>query len=362
MEKIKKPFFRRKSVVILIIVFVVLIATSITAFALRNQIMRGILGPTKYYLVKESLNISSLSEEDFSLDGSLTLGEDYSSILVFTGADQAEVDMNVQWSNTEDKKKINMDLLGLLKLEAKAQGDLVSLSVNGHSVTDGYETDKNKKKGNNVNSNTEKETLSTWDKFMWIWDLTNSPVIEEIEENCVTTSETDYNGIECTVDTYKITGKNMSVILNSLAKRIDEDETTKKLYEEYLSKNMLMGYLGISDTEDASKYLKDKADECLKSQDVIEYTVYYDDGEIVNREYKSSENTCTLGSYNKDKDKYISFGYNSINGDFKVTDTPDVSDVNIKKTESAPMNKIFDALEKYYGNGFEDEKSDEITT
>ena len=46
--KKKKPFFKRTGGIVLIVVLVVLIGGGISAFALRHQIMKAVLGPVDY--------------------------------------------------------------------------------------------------------------------------------------------------------------------------------------------------------------------------------------------------------------------------------------------------------------------------
>ncbi len=364
-KPLKKPFFKRKGGIVLIVILVVLIAGAITAFALRDNIMRGILGPAKYYMVKEGLNIGSLSDEDFGLKGDFTLGQDYSSILVFTGADYSKVNMDIEWSNSQDKRKIDIDFLGLIKLKIQSQDKLVSMALNDNSITCDTKSLNDFKNHGSNNGNSQKkseEYLSGWDKMAWIYDFSNSPVIGEIEKNCVTTDEKKYNGIECTVDTFRFTGKNISVILNSLADLLEKDKDTQAIYKEYISNNILSSIIKNTSTpKEISKILRDMANESLKSRDVIEYSVYYDGGDIVNREYKSKEDTVTLSSFNKDEEKYISFSYNSIKGEFKVTDTPDVSDVHIDKDKAVPFDKIMDSLKNSLGSSISDFDNEDST-
>ena len=82
-KKTKKPFFKRPAGIILIVVLVLIIGGGVTCYALRNQILKAILGPVNYYVYKEGMNISAIASEDFSVKGNLALGQDYKSILSY---------------------------------------------------------------------------------------------------------------------------------------------------------------------------------------------------------------------------------------------------------------------------------------
>ena len=92
-KKKKKPFFKRTGGIVLIVFLVVLIGGGITAYALRHQILKAILGPVDYYLFEEGYSLYELSGEDISLTGDFTVGKDFSSIMSFTGADHSVVVM-----------------------------------------------------------------------------------------------------------------------------------------------------------------------------------------------------------------------------------------------------------------------------
>ena len=49
-KKNKKPFFKRPAGIILIVVLVLIIGGGVTCYALRNQILKAILGPVNYYV------------------------------------------------------------------------------------------------------------------------------------------------------------------------------------------------------------------------------------------------------------------------------------------------------------------------
>ena len=351
-KKEKKPFFKRKGGMIFIVIMVVLIAGAISTFALRNQITRGILGPAKYYLVKEGLAINNVTTEDYSLDGDLTLGEDYGSILVFTEAEKTNIDLNVQCSNSQGKMKLDMNLLGLIDLELKSQGDLLSFCFNGgDEVVTTTKADKKSSdsKKSSSKSKTKVEKMSTWDKAVWLFDFINSPVFDEIE-SCVKTAEAEYKGSTCTVDTYTFTGKNQSAILNALADKLDKDEGTQRIYKEEIASLLTgVGLLSSNDPTEMANSIRNLAEECYDSKGSFEYIVYYDGGDIVNREYKTSDNTMSLGTYNKNDENHLSFSYNSIKGDFVVSDTSDVSDVNLKKEDVKSAGDLLGDLDGLLG-------------
>lgn len=344
MESIKKPFFKRKGGIILIVILVLLITTVISVFAFWNQILRGLLGPTKYYLLKEEFVISDISDDDFGLQGELSLGDDYSSILAWTGADQTKIDMDIQWSNSQDKKKINLDFLGFLNLEVKSQGNLTSFCFNDGDVIVAT-TEEKKSSGNKTKKNTttkaDTEEMSGFSKLMWIYDVLDSPVVDEIDENCVETSYKEFNGIECKVDTFNINGSNFAQIFSDFANRLEGDEDTQYIYKKDIA-NILkkMGIVSSNDVSEIVKLLRELAQEYVNDKDGFQYSVYYDGGDIVNREYKSNDNTLSIGYFKKGNDDYISFNYNSIEGEFKILEEPDVSDVNIDGTNAKSYQDI----------------------
>lgn len=129
-KKTKKPFFKRPAGIILIVVLVLIIGGGVTCYALRNQILKAILGPVNYYVYKEGMNISAIASEDFSVKGNLALGQDYKSILSFTGADSSDIAVDVERSVEKDKLKAEFNVFNIMDYELLIDGNYLSSSIN----------------------------------------------------------------------------------------------------------------------------------------------------------------------------------------------------------------------------------------
>ncbi|MGN1132046.1 MAG: hypothetical protein ACI4RL_04015, partial [Ruminococcus sp.] len=343
-KKKKKPFFKRTGGIVLIVVLVVLIGGGITAFALRHQILKAVLGPVDYYLFEEGYNLYELSGEDIGLSGDFTVGKDFSSIVSFTGADSAKIGVDIQYSPSQDKLKSSFDLLGILLCDIQKQGDLVSTSVNNQDpvVTDmsgksinGANSKSTKSRNNKTKTTTEtkaseeKEELSTWDLLTWAYSFSKDCLASPLEDGYVTEAKEEYRGVECDTTTFKITGDSLSEIYKNIADSLENDERTQIVFEKVYS-----GYLEFLWEEG---FDKDKAVETFREMSRnakedksmgVNYTVYYDGSYIMKREFER----MSLATYEENDKTYVELDIpKTITGIFEYTDTVDVSDVNIKK-------------------------------
>ncbi|MGN0476664.1 MAG: hypothetical protein ACI4HM_04915 [Ruminococcus sp.] len=342
--KKKKPFFKRTGGIVLIVVLVVLIGGGISAFALRHQIMKAILGPVDYYLFEEGYNLYELSGEDIGLSGDFTVGKDFSSIVSFTGADTAKVGMDIQYSPSQDKLKASLDFLGLLMWDIQKQGDLISTSINNQDpvVTDMSEKSSNTTKSKNNKSKTtattetkasdEKEDLGTWDMLTWAYTFSKDCLANPLEDGYVTETTKEYRGVECDVTTFNITGDALSKVYSNIADSLENDERTSVIFEKVYS-----GYMGFLwkedfDMEKAVQTFREMAQTAKEDKsEGVSYTVYYDGSYIMKREFEG----MSFATYKENEKTYVELDIpKTITGLFEYTNTVDVSDVNIKKEDA----------------------------
>ena len=345
--KKKKPFFKRTGGIVLIVVLVVLIGGGISAFALRHQIMKAVLGPVDYYLFEEGYNLYELSGEDIGLSGDFTVGKDFSSIVSFTGADSAKIGVDVQYSPSQDKLKSSIDFLGLLMCDIQKQGDLVSTSINNQDpvVTDmsGKSSDSTKKsKNTNKNkSNTtattstkasnKKEELGTWDLLTWAYTFSKDCLANPLEDGYVTETTKEYRGVECDVTTFKITGDALSKVYSNIADSLENDERTPIVFEKVYSGYMEFLWEEGFDTEKTAQTFRKMAKNAKEDKsEGVSYTVYYDGSYIMKREFEG----MSFATYKENEKTYVELDIPKIiTGLFEYKDTVDVSDVNIQKED-----------------------------
>ena len=351
-KKKKKPFFKRTGGIVLIVFLVVLIGGGITAYALRHQILKAILGPVDYYLFEVGYSLYELSGEDISLTGDFTVGKDFSSIMSFTGADTAKIGMDIDYSPSQDKLKTSLDFLGILMCDIQKQGDLVSSSVNNQDpvVTDLSGDSSSKSKKNSSNSMAKKKTtkeettapktdeeLSNWDLIMWAYSFSKDCIASPLENGYVTEEKGEYRGVECDITTFKITGDALSKIYKNIANSLENDERTRIIFDKVYSGYLEFLWEDSFDTEKAVKTFREMSDFAKEDKSMgITYTVYYDGSYIMKRELSG----MSLSTY-KEKDKsYVEINIpKTITGLFEYKDTADVSDVNIKKEDAVPNSE-----------------------
>lgn len=349
-KKKKKPFFKRTGGIVLIVFLVVLIGGGITAYVLRHQILKSILGPVDYYLFEEAYNLYELSGEDISLTGDFTVGKDFSSIVSFTGADTAKIGMDIQYSPSQDKLKTSLDFLGILLCDIQKQGDLVSSSVNNQDpvVTDlsGDSSSKSNKNSSNSKKKTTKEEttapetdeeLSNWDLIMWAYSFSKDCIASPLENGYVTETTEKYRDVQCDTTTFKITGDALSKIYKNIADSLENDERTRIIFD-----NVYSGYLEFMwedsfDTEKAVRTFREMSDHAKEDKSMaMTYTVYYDGSHIMKREFSG----MSLATYKENDKSYVEIDIpKTITGLFEYKDTADVSDVNIKKEDAVPNSE-----------------------
>lgn len=345
--KKKKPFFKRTGGIVLIVVLVVLIGGGISAFALRHQIMKAVLGPVDYYLFEEGYNLYELSGEDIGLSGDFTVGKDFSSIVYFTGADSAKIGVDVQYSPSQDKLKSSIDFLGLLICDIQKQGDLISTSINNQDpvVTDmsakssnSTKKSKNTKKNkSNTTSTTstkasnKKEELGTWDLLTWAYTFSKDCLANPLEDGYVTETTKEYRGVECDVTTFKITGDALSKVYSNIADSLENDERTPIVFEKVYSGYMEFLWEEGFDTEKTAQAFRKMAKNAKEDKsEGVSYTVYYDGSYIMKREFEG----MSFATYKENEKTYVELDIPEIiTGLFEYKDTVDVSDVNIRKED-----------------------------
>lgn len=366
--KKKKPFFKRTGGIVLIVVLVIIIGGGLTCFALRHTIMKAVLGPVNYYFLQEGINAYSAYEGDFSVNGDLTLGKDYASIKVFTGADTADISVDIDKSGSAGKSKVDVDFFDIFNIDLQRDGSYVSSSINGSDPAVLSLKDDKKKGQSSPGSKKKKQSklksMSKWELIKWGYNFSNQCLATPIEEGNIKESVKEYRGIECDVTTFIINGQLYGKILDNLADNLEEDETTNEIFKDFYSSISKITSGEKYDVESTVKSLRNLADRCKEDKSKgFTYSVYYDDGKILNREIGD----VSFGTYEENGKNYLSINIpKSLNGVLEVKDTADVSDVHIDKSKAVSKseftkNSALDMFSGMFKNifGIEDEDKGE---
>lgn len=357
LKKNKKPFFKRPAGIILIVVLVLIIGGGVTCYALRNQILKAVLGPVNYYVYKEGMNISAIAKEDFSVKGNLALGQDYKSILSFTGADSSDIAVDVERSVEKDKLKAEFNVFNIMDYELLIDGNYLSSSINESEPyvvnlkekAPKKKSSSSKKKKATATSTTATTTVPTTlnkedydvgkiELAKWAYTFSKECISGKIEDGFIKESTKEFKGMECDVTTFTFNNKLFSNILYSIADKMKTDEETQKVVK-YFYYNVLGGKSEKFDPKSIAETLEDNAKNLSKKKDKdIVYSVYYYDNEIVNR---VNDNT-NIGTFTKGDKKYLSIGNKStLYGELLISDTPNVSDIKIDKSKVQSSGEEF---------------------
>lgn len=357
LKKNKKPFFKRPAGIILIVVLVLIIGGSVTCYALRNQILKAVLGPVNYYVYKEGMNISAIAKEDFSVKGNLALGQDYKSILSFTGADSSDIAVDVERSVEKDKLKAEFNVFNIMDYELLIDGNYLSSSINESEPyvvnlkekAPKKKSSSSKKKKATATSTTATTTVPTTlnkedydvgkiELAKWAYTFSKECISGKIEDGFIKESTKEFKGMECDVTTFTFNNKLFANILYSIADKMKTDEETQKVVK-YFYYNVLGGKSEKFDPKSIAETLEDNAKNLSKKKDKdIVYSVYYYDNEIVNR---VNDNT-NIGTFTKGDKKYLSIGNKStLYGELLISDTPNVSDIKIDKSKVQSSGEEF---------------------
>ena len=357
LKKNKKPFFKRPAGIILIVVLVLIIGGGVTCYALRNQILKAVLGPVNYYVYKEGMNISAIAKEDFSVKGNLALGQDYKSILSFTGADSSDIAVDVERSVEKDKLKAEFNVFNIMDYELLIDGNYLSSSINESEPyvvnlkekAPKKKSSSSKKKKATTTSTTATTTVPTTvnkedydvgkiELAKWAYTFSKECISGKIEDGFIKESTKEFKGMECDVTTFTFNNKLFANILSSIADKMKTDEETQKVVK-YFYYNVLGGKSEKFDPKSIAETLEDNAKNLSKKKDKdIVYSVYYYDNEIVNR---VNDNT-NIGTFTKGDKKYLSIGNKStLYGELLISDTPNVSDIKIDKSKVQSSGEEF---------------------
>nr|WP_296078371.1 hypothetical protein [uncultured Ruminococcus sp.] len=357
LKKNKKPFFKRPAGIILIVVLVLIIGGGVTCYALRNQILKAVLGPVNYYVYKEGMNISAIAKEDFSVKGNLALGQDYKSILSFTGADSSDIAVDVERSVEKDKLKAEFNVFNIMDYELLIDGNYLSSSINESEPyvinlkekAPKKKSSSSKKKKATATSTTATTTVPTTlnkedydvgkiELAKWAYTFSKECISGKIEDGFIKESTKEFKGMECDVTTFTFNNKLFANILSSIADKMKTDEETQKVVK-YFYYNVLGGKSEKFDPKSIAETLEDNAKNLSKKKDKdIVYSVYYYDNEIVNR---VNDNT-NIGTFTKGDKKYLSIGNKStLYGELLISDTPNVSDIKIDKSKVQSSGEEF---------------------
>lgn len=355
LKKNKKPFFKRPAGIILIVVLVLIIGGGVTCYALRNQILKAVLGPVNYYVYKEGMNISAIASEDFSVKGNLALGQDYKSILSFTGADSSDIAVDVERSVEKDKLKAEFNVFNIMDYELLIDGNYLSSSINEsepyvvnlkEKAPKKKSSSSKKKKATSTTATTTVPTTVNKEDYdvgkielaKWAYTFSKECISGKIEDGFIKESTKEFKGMECDVTTFTFNNKLFANILSSIADKMKTDEETQKVVK-YFYYNVLGGKSEKFDPKSIAETLEDNAKNLSKKKDKdIVYSVYYYDNEIVNR---VNDNT-NIGTFTKGDKKYLSIGNKStLYGELLISDTPNVSDIKIDKSKVQSSGEEF---------------------
>lgn len=355
LKKNKKPFFKRPAGIILIVVLVLIIGGGGTCYALRNQILKAVLGPVNYYVYKEGMNISAIAKEDFSVKGNLALGQDYKSILSFTGADSSDIAVDVERSVEKDKLKAEFNVFNIMDYELLIDGNYLSSSINEsepyvvnlkEKAPKKKSSSSKKKKATSTTATTTVPTTVNKEDYdvgkielaKWAYTFSKECISGKIEDGFIKESTKEFKGMECDVTTFTFNNKLFANILYSIADKMKTDEETQKVVK-YFYYNVLGGKSEKFDPKSIAETLEDNAKNLSKKKDKdIVYSVYYYDNEIVNR---VNDNT-NIGTFTKGDKKYLSIGNKStLYGELLISDTPNVSDIKIDKSKVQSSGEEF---------------------
>lgn len=355
LKKNKKPFFKRPAGIILIVVLVLIIGGGVTCYALRNQILKAVLGPVNYYVYKEGMNISAIAKEDFSVKGNLALGQDYKSILSFTGADSSDIAVDVERSVEKDKLKAEFNVFNIMDYELLIDGNYLSSSINEsepyvvnlkEKAPKKKSSSSKKKKATSTTATTTVPTTVNKEDYdvgkielaKWAYTFSKECISGKIEDGFIKESTKEFKGMECDVTTFTFNNKLFANILYSIADKMKTDEETQKVVK-YFYYNVLGGKSEKFDPKSIAETLEDNAKNLSKKKDKdIVYSVYYYDNEIVNR---VNDNT-NIGTFTKGDKKYLSIGNKStLYGELLISDTPNVSDIKIDKSKVQSSGEEF---------------------
>lgn len=355
LKKNKKPFFKRPAGIILIVVLVLIIGGGVTCYALRNQILKAVLGPVNYYVYKEGMNISAIAKEDFSVKGNLALGQDYKSILSFTGADSSDIAVDFERSVEKDKLKAEFNVFNIMDYELLIDGNYLSSSINEsepyvvnlkEKAPKKKSSSSKKKKATSTTATTTVPTTVNKEDYdvgkielaKWAYTFSKECISGKIEDGFIKESTKEFKGMECDVTTFTFNNKLFANILYSIADKMKTDEETQKVVK-YFYYNVLGGKSEKFDPKSIAETLEDNAKNLSKKKDKdIVYSVYYYDNEIVNR---VNDNT-NIGTFTKGDKKYLSIGNKStLYGELLISDTPNVSDIKIDKSKVQSSGEEF---------------------
>ncbi len=346
--KKKKPFFKRPLGITLIVLLVVIIGGGITAFALRDNILKAVLGPVKYYGYKEVRCFSSMGSSEFSIEGDITTKGEQSSLSSWAGSSSNKMGIEYNQDTNDKKAKLNLDFMGFINIDFMVQDKLISLSVNDSEPIVG---DLSKKKSsssgktNGNSDNSKKNTVDLDDISELAGEIAEDCLIPAIDEDKVKEDTDSFNGNKCTVDTFVLDSDFASDFCNNLADKIESDKDTQETLEEFYEAAAVTNpNIGEFDADAIAEELREAA-ENTNGKGEINYSVYYDGGQIVHREIVAEDEEISLSTYNDDDKKIIAFEIlDSCSGEFEITNKADVSDVDIDKKDAKSMDEFYESL------------------
>lgn len=346
--KKKKPFFKRPLGITLIVLLVVIIGGGITAFALRDNILKAVLGPVKYYGYKEVRCFSSMGSSEFSIEGDITTKGEQSSLSSWAGSSSNKIGIEYNQDTNDKKAKLNLDFMGFINIDFMVQDKLISLSINDSEPIVGDLSKKKSSSSQNENGNSDhskKNTVDLDDISELAGEIAEDCLIPAIDEDKIEEDTDSFNGNKCTVNTFVFDSDFASDFCNNLADKIESDKDTQETLEEmYEAAAVTNPDMKDFDADTVVEELREAADNANGEVEII-YNVYYDGGQIVHREIVVDDEEMSLSTYNDDDKKIIAFEISdSCSGEFEITNKADVSDVDIDKKDAKSMDEFYKSL------------------
>ena len=357
--KKKKRFYQRPLGITLIVILVILIGGGITAFALRDHILKAFLGPVQYYIYKEGSGIYDLSEQDYELNGDITLSGESTSLASWSGSSSSKIGINVLRSSDQNKTQVDINFMKFLGFDIKQDGNYLFVAINNMNLATADMTKTKKSTGKSTQKNKSKiksvSDMGSVELMEWAYDFSKECISESFPKGNIIENTKDFNGTDCDVTTFVIDSAVRRNVLYKMADNLESNKTTENLFGQ-VYENVYGGvssFFGVKTEEfnakEAACSMRRIASDIESDDSKIIYSVYYDGGKIVNRVLKTYDGEVTFSTYEDRDGDVVSFDFSgACAGKFSVKDSVDVSGINLKneKKNAVSMEEMMDELGK----------------
>lgn len=357
--KKKKRFFQKPLGITLIVILVILIGGGITAFALRDQILKAFLGPVQYYIYKEGSGIYDLSEQNYEIKGDITISGESTSLASWSGSSSSKIGIDVLRCSDQNKTQVDIDFMKFLGFNIKQDGNYLFVAINNTALATADMTKTKKSAGKSTKKNkSESKSLSgmsSVELLEWAYDFSKECISEAFPKENIIENTKDFNGTNCDVTTFVIDSTVRRNVLYKMADNLERDKTTKRFFGQIYENvyGSVSSFFGVKAEEfnakKAARTMREIATDIESDNSEIGYSVYYDGGKIVNRVLKTYDGEITLSTYEDKEGDVVSFDFSgACAGKFSVKDSADVSNINLKKEKknAVSMEEMLDELGK----------------